>query len=137
MNSRKWIAFAALQIGARGVLKKAMPVAAVIDCIRTVSAGNVWIEPSASERGAGPGRRLRLTPRERDIVHHVWGGLKNREIAHALNTTPGTVKVHLMHIFEKTGVKDRFELAVHGRRWLGLECGGGTGKVMDTTSSPE
>jgi hypothetical protein len=26
-----------------------------------------------------------------------------------------------MHIFEKTGVKDRFELAVHGRRMLGVE----------------
>jgi hypothetical protein len=26
-----------------------------------------------------------------------------------------------MHIFEKTGVKDRFELAVHGRRLLGSE----------------
>ena len=33
----------------------------------------------------------------------------------------GTVKVHLMHIFEKTGVKDRFELAVQGRRLLGTE----------------
>jgi hypothetical protein len=31
------------------------------------------------------------------------------------------VKVHLMHIFEKTGVKDRFELAVNGRRLLGVE----------------
>jgi hypothetical protein len=26
-----------------------------------------------------------------------------------------------MHIFEKTGVKDRFELAMHGRKLLGLE----------------
>jgi len=32
--------------------------------------------------------------------------------------------VHLMHIFEKTGVKDRFELAVHGRRLLGVEHAG-------------
>ena len=29
-----------------------------------------------------------------------------------------------MHIFEKTGVKDRFELAVHGRRMLGIEHAG-------------
>jgi DNA-binding NarL/FixJ family response regulator len=110
----------ALQVGARGVLKKTMPVTAVIDCIRTVNAGNVWIEPSASER-TRPGRRLRLTPRERDIVHHVCGGLKNREIARALAITPGTVKVHLMHIFKKMGMENRFELAVNGRRLLGLE----------------
>jgi hypothetical protein len=31
------------------------------------------------------------------------------------------VKVHLMHIFEKTGVKDRFELAIQGRKLLGLD----------------
>ena len=54
-------------------------------------------------------------------MHHVCGGLKNKEIAEALAITPGTVKVHLMHIFEKTGVKDRFELAVQGRRLLGTE----------------
>ena len=64
---------------------------------------------------------MNLTPREKDIVHHVCGGLKNKEIAEALAITPGTVKVHLMHIFEKTGVKDRFELAVQGRRLLGTE----------------
>ena len=70
-----------------------------------------------SDRRSSP----RLTPREKDIVHHVCGGLKNKEIAEALAITAGTVKVHLMHIFEKTGVKDRFELAVQGRRLLGPE----------------
>jgi DNA-binding NarL/FixJ family response regulator len=50
--------------------------------------------------------------------------MKNKEIAGALSITAGTVKVHLMHIFEKTGVKDRFELAVHGRRMLGAEHAG-------------
>ena len=43
------------------------------------------------------------------------------EIAVELGIRPGTVKIHLKHIFEKTGVKDRFELAVHGRRLLGIE----------------
>jgi two-component system, NarL family, nitrate/nitrite response regulator NarL len=111
--------FRALQVGARGILKKTMPVDSVLECLRSVNSGNVWIEHSISEKSAGPERRLRLTPRERDIVLQVCGGLKNREIAEALTITPGTVKVHLMHIFEKTGVKDRFELAVHGRRLLG------------------
>ena len=47
--------------------------------------------------------------------------MKNKEIAGTLSITAGTVKVHLMHIFEKTGVKDRFELAIHGRKLLGTE----------------
>jgi DNA-binding NarL/FixJ family response regulator len=119
--------FRALQLGARGILKKSLPVQSVIDCLRSVGAGNVWIESSLSDHVLGPLDRRstpRLTPREREIVHHVCGGLKNKEIAQALTITAGTVKVHLMHIFEKTGVKDRFELAVHGRRILGIEHAG-------------
>ena len=46
-------------------------------------------------------------------------GMKNKQIAGELSITTGTVKVHLMHIFEKTGVKDRFELAMYGRKLRG------------------
>jgi two-component system, NarL family, nitrate/nitrite response regulator NarL len=116
--------FRALQLGARGILKKSAGIAAMRTCLRAVSQGEVWIENSLSDRSVSAlDRRAapRLTPREKDIVQHVCGGLKNKEIAEALAITSGTVKVHLMHIFEKTGVKDRFELAVQGRRLLGTE----------------
>lgn len=116
--------FRALQVGARGILKKTLPVESVLECLRSVANGNVWIESSLSGHVMGAFDRRsapRLTPREKEIVHHVCGGLKNKEIADALSITAGTVKVHLMHVFEKTGVKDRFELAVHGRRLLGIE----------------
>jgi DNA-binding NarL/FixJ family response regulator len=114
--------FRALQVGARGVLKKTLPVSAIPDCLRSVGEGNVWIEGSV-EQNLGFERRAapRLTPREREIVKQVCAGLKNKEIAGTLSITAGTVKVHLMHIFEKTGVKDRFELAIHGRKLLGLD----------------
>ena len=116
--------FRALQLGARGILKKTVSIAAMRECLRAVSQGEVWIENSLSDRSVSTlDRRAapRLTPREKDIVHHVCGGLKNKEIAEALAITAGTVKVHLMHIFEKTGVKDRFELAVQARRLLGVD----------------
>lgn len=116
--------FRALQMGARGILKKSAPVAQMVECLRSVSKGDVWIESTLSEHASGNfDRRIapRLTAREREIVHHVCLGLKNKEIADALTITAGTVKVHLMHIFEKTGVKDRFELAVQGRRLLGID----------------
>src|SRR5579872_144522 len=118
--------FRALQLGARGILKKNLPVDSLVECLRSVGQGNVWIENSLPDPIANAERRSapRLTPREKEIVHHVCGGLKNKEIAMALAITAGTVKVHLMHIFEKTGVKDRFELAVHGRRLLGSEHAG-------------
>jgi two-component system nitrate/nitrite response regulator NarL len=115
--------FRALQLGARGIVKKNLPVESLRECLRSVGRGNVWIENSLPHADGRNDRRgsPRLTPREKEIVHHVCGGLKNKEIAVALSITAGTVKVHLMHIFEKTGVKDRFELAVQGRRLLGVE----------------
>jgi DNA-binding NarL/FixJ family response regulator len=115
--------FRALQLGARGIIKKNLPINSLLECLRSVGRGNVWIENTLPHLDGQSDRRAlpRLTPREKEIVHHVCGGLKNKEIALALSITAGTVKVHLMHIFEKTGVKDRFELAVHGRRLLGVE----------------
>lgn len=115
--------FRALQTGARGVLKKTLPLDSLIECVRSVAEGNVWIEGSVDQRISGMEHRPapRLTPREKEIVQKVCAGLKNKDIAAALSITPGTVKVHLMHIFEKTGVKDRFELAVCGRKLLGLD----------------
>ena len=118
--------FRALRCGARGVLKKTSAVDVLLDCLRTVARGDVWIEGSSDQQTDGSGRRSapRLTPREKQIVEQICEGLKNKEIAETLSITAGTVKVHLMHIFEKTGVKDRFELAIQGRRLLGLDPAG-------------
>ncbi|MBV6432519.1 MAG: Transcriptional regulatory protein UhpA [Bryobacteraceae bacterium] len=116
--------FRALQLGARGILRKTLPVPAILDCLRAVAKGNIWIEHNVSNHAAGflsRGQTPRLTPREREIVRCLCRGLRNKEIAGELSITPGTVKVHLMHIFEKTGVKDRFELAVRGPGLLGLD----------------
>jgi two-component system, NarL family, nitrate/nitrite response regulator NarL len=130
--------FRALQLGARGILKKTLPVASLVECLRAVGRGDVWIEGTLSDQVVGALDRRsapRLTPREKEIVHHVCAGLKNKEIAEALRITAGTVKVHLMHIFEKTGVKDRFELAVHGRRMLGVEHAGEVGRTESRMAS--
>jgi len=132
--------FRALQLGARGILKKTLPVESLVECLRAVGRGDVWIEGTLSDQVVGALDRRsapRLTPREKEIVHHVCGGLKNKEIAEALRITAGTVKVHLMHIFEKTGVKDRFELAVHGRRMLGMEHAGDVSRAESRMASQQ
>ena len=111
--------FRALQVGARGILKKTLPVNTLLDCLRTVARGNIWIENSISDQFVGFINRRNtphLTAREEEIVALVARGMKNKQIADTLCITTGTVKVHLMHVFEKTGVKDRFELAMYGRR---------------------
>ena len=116
--------FRALQLGARGILRRCLPVATMLECLNTVAKGNLWLENSINEQVVGFLNRKssnRLTPREREIVRAVCRGMKNKEVADLLHITAGTVKVHLMHIFEKTGVKDRFELALQGPKLLGIE----------------
>jgi DNA-binding NarL/FixJ family response regulator len=115
-------ALRALQLGMRGILKKTAPPQVLIECMREVAAGKIWMEDSSQIVGFLQRRQTsRLTPREREVVLLVFQGLKNKQIAANLGITPGTVKVHLMHIFEKTGLKDRFALAVHGRTLPGLD----------------
>ena len=109
------------QAGARGFVRKTSDLPVLLDAFRQVMKGEVFLEESASHtfRQWTSRRNLpRLTPREREIIELVSQGLKNREIAAKLSITPGTVKVHLMHVFEKTGARDRYELAVHGTRLL-------------------
>jgi two-component system, NarL family, nitrate/nitrite response regulator NarL len=113
--------FRALQMGARGIVRKTQPVEVLLECLRTVAGGSVFLENSLRANLSGTPRRngaLRITRREREIVEFICRGMKNKEIAEALSITAGTVKVHLMHIFEKTGVKDRFQLALQGRQFL-------------------
>jgi DNA-binding NarL/FixJ family response regulator len=87
-----------------------------------VAQGHLWFENGAPEPVAEPGRERRrpprLTPREHQVVTLLAQGLKNTEIAKALGISPGTVKVHLMHVFEKTGARDRYELAIRSRKLL-------------------
>jgi len=52
-----------------------------------------------------------LTPAEREVVRLVGEGLRNEAIARRLFIAPGTVKVHLTHIFAKLGITTRAELA--------------------------
>lgn len=110
--------FRALQAGARGIMKKSISSKALCHCLRTVSNGEIWTENLylLDETPLERPRNRPLTPREQEVAALVSKGMKNREIAEALGIATGTVKIHLMHIFEKTGIRDRFELALQGLR---------------------
>ncbi len=115
-------AFRALQMGVRGIVKKTLPVPKLIECLREVGTGKIWMdEPQPGPEFLRNREASRLTPREKQIVALICRGMRNKQIAENLHITPGTVKVHLMHIFEKTGLKDRLALAVRGRELIGAE----------------
>ena len=125
-------AFRALQLGARGILRKTLPIPTLLECLREVASGQIWMQQSdQSLRLFERKDASRLTPREKEVVRLICRGYRNKQIAEDLRITPGTVKVHLMHIFEKTGLKDRLALAVHGRELAGIEA------VASETVPPE
>jgi len=64
--------------------------------------------------------RSELTAREQQVLELVEQGFKNKEIALDLGIRPGTVKIHLKHIFEKTGVRGRYGLALNGLKERGM-----------------
>lgn len=113
-------ALRALQMGVHGIVRKTQPVEKLVECVREVAGGKVWMEDSEHASEFLQRQDLsRLTAREKQVVELICRGMKNRQIAETLHITAGTVKVHLMHIFEKTGLKDRLALAVHGRQLVG------------------
>ncbi|MBI3207398.1 MAG: response regulator transcription factor [Candidatus Solibacter usitatus] len=111
-----------LQVGAKGILRKTASAETVLSCLRAVAAGGSWMEDSLFREVARSERsyRAELTPRETQVMELVEQGLKNREIAHHLDIRQGTVKIHLKHIFEKTGVRGRYGLALSGMKEKGI-----------------
>jgi len=111
-----------LQAGARGIVRKTADVASLLACLRTVAGGRSWMEDCVFRESVRSDRhpRSELTPREHQVLELVEQGSKNKEIAVELGIRPGTVKIHLKHIFEKTGVRGRYGLAISGLREKGI-----------------
>jgi len=112
-------AIEALRLSVRGMVLKEQAPEQLVRCVRKVHAGEQWIEQTAlghaletllrREAGAREVAGV-LTPRELELVRMVAHGLRNELIADRLLITPGTVKVHLHHIYRKLRLAGRSEL---------------------------
>ena len=107
----------------RGIVLKNSDPAYLLECLESVSAGRMWIDPDLAKRS----RKLtstanhvgtQLAPRERQLIAFVRKGLRNREIGEQLGVTEGTVKAYLHAIYEKLGVGNRTELAIRADEFL-------------------
>ncbi len=109
-----------VQAGVRGVVQKNSELESILACLRAVSEGSNWMADTILQTSPRPARsRSSLTPREAQIVELVEKGMRNKEIATRLGIQTGTVKIHLKHIFEKTGCRGRYGLALSGLREKG------------------
>ncbi len=113
----------AVKRGARGIVLKAAASERLLEGIRKVHRGEMWIDQRVAadvmkamtepRPPAGRGDKVLLTVREQEIVSLVAQGFRNKEIADKLSISEQTVKNHLHNIFDKLGVSDRLELALY------------------------
>ena len=56
-----------------------------------------------------------LTPKELEVLREMVGGYTNQEIAEKLGISVQTVKTHITNMLQKTGFRNRLELAIKAR----------------------
>jgi len=112
----------ARRVGVGGVVLKQMAPSLVLQCLRKVHSGELWIERQAAARAIDTLLRQEegareigsiLTAREVEIARLVASGLRNRRIAEQLLVSEATVKTHLHNIYFKLNVESRGQLILY------------------------
>lgn len=102
--------------GVSGVFMKNESAALLVEAIRDVLAGKVWLDRELlREAMGGTGARLeskseRFTERERRVLSYIFEGLLNKQIADRIGVSESSVKATLQQLFSKTGVRSRSQL---------------------------
>jgi two-component system, NarL family, nitrate/nitrite response regulator NarL len=115
----------ALQLGARGIVLKDAAADVLVEGIRRVVAGHYWFcresvpdlvraisELKRGLRDGGHRPEFHLARRETQIIALIQAGYTNKDIARKLAVSEHLVKHHLINIFDKLGVANRFELVL-------------------------
>ncbi|PFG27761.1 two-component system response regulator [Corynebacterium renale] len=99
----------AIESGAVGYLLKDAPPAELLAAVRSAAEGDSALSPVVADRLMTRVRtpRSSLTPRELEVLGLVADGNSNREIGETLMLSEATVKSHLVHIYDKLGVRSR------------------------------
>lgn len=109
----------ALALGALGYVPKSANAATLLAAIRLVLSGEVYVPPfvvkavaqPTAPAGAPGGNLAALTERQREVLGLICAEASNKDIAHALGVTEGTVKAHITVIFKILGVVTRAQAA--------------------------
>jgi DNA-binding NarL/FixJ family response regulator len=100
----------AIEAGATGYLLKDAPREDLVRAVRAASRGESMLSPSVAGRVLARVRepaRDGLSQRELEVLRLIANGVPTREAAATLFVSEATVKTHLLHIYDKLGVRDR------------------------------
>lgn len=116
-----------LQAGARGYLLKRAAAEELLQAVRTVAGGGVYLEPSlAAVLAEGPGPTATsdeaLSDRERDVLRLLATGYTNKEIGARLKISVKTVETYKTRGMEKLNLRGRVDLVRYASRrgWLAM-----------------
>jgi DNA-binding NarL/FixJ family response regulator len=103
----------ALDAGARGYLiKDSVDDKELVNAFSAVRSGKLFIPAKLAIQLVEQGKRVELTPREREVLQEMAQGLRNKEIAARLNISEATTRTHVDNIVVKLGVSSRTEAVV-------------------------
>ena len=108
----------AIEAGALGYLLKDAPPEELLAAVRSAAEGDSTLSPTVANRLMTRVRtpRTSLTPRELEVLKLVASGSSNREIGRTLLLSEATVKSHLVHIYDKLGVRSRTSAVAAARK---------------------
>jgi DNA-binding NarL/FixJ family response regulator len=102
----------ALAAGALGYIIKGMSHETLVDALRRVRSGSLFLPPPVMRSLADRTPNLDLSPREREVLSLMVRGESNKEIGNELGITEATVKCHVSVILQRLGVNDRTQAVI-------------------------
>ena len=120
---------ATLAAGVHGYIVKTQRAEALIDQLRYVLAGEIYVPPSlanppsplaeqATRHAEPPPTAEMLSERRRQVLKGLVEGLSNKEIARQLGISEGTVKMHIAALFRILGATNRTHVVALGKELL-------------------
>jgi DNA-binding NarL/FixJ family response regulator len=104
--------FRGLQAGAKGYLLKDSKMSELLDAIRTLHTGHLYIPPAVGAKLAERMSQPQLSDRELEVLRLMSAGKTNPEMCDDLCISESTIKFHISNIFTKLGVSDRTQAVV-------------------------
>jgi DNA-binding NarL/FixJ family response regulator len=109
----------AIAHGASGYIPKSASIETIVEALRRVVDGDLWIPPAAhgtavlkADEAGAAAHVAQLTPQQLRVLNMIAEGLLNKQIAYELGVSEATVKAHMTAIMRKLGVSNRTQVAL-------------------------